>query len=85
MGRYIDDNPPLTVTAEVVKNFVLRHGQDRMARWVDDLTEAPRRLSQQLRDAREANAALRERLHKYEKPAAESVPRNYRSGPMSDG
>ena len=85
MGRYIDDDQPLTVTHDVVKDFLLRYGQDRMARWIDDQMDSPRRLSQQLRDAREANAALRERLHKYEKPAAESVPRNYRSGPMSDG
>lgn len=80
-----NDQEPLTVTAATVKDFLLRCRQDRMARWLDDQIEMPRRLSQQLKDARAANAALRERLHKYEPPAAEPVPRSYRAGPMSDG
>ena len=83
--RNIDDNQPLTVTAATVQEFLLRHGQDRMARWIDDQMDAPRRLSQQLRDARAANAALRERLQQHEPTAPFSGPRTHRANPMSDG
>lgn len=80
-----NDQEPLTVTAETVREYLLDRGQERMARWLDDQIEMPRRLSRQLKDAREANAALRERLEKYEPRQTESVARSYRAGPMSDG
>lgn len=80
-----NDQEPLTVTAETVREYLLDRGQDRMARWLDDQIEMPRRLSQRLKDARAANAKLRERLEKYEPPAPDRGPRSYRAGPMSDG
>lgn len=80
-----NDQEPLTVTAATVKDFLLRCRQDRMARWLDDQIEMPRRLSQQLEQQRQANDRLRERLHKYEPPAKPSEGRSYRAGPMSDG
>ena len=83
--RDIDDNQPLTVTAEVVKDFLLRYGQDRMARWLDDQLQMPEQLSRRLKEQQSANDKLRERLYKYEPPAEIATARSYRAGPMSDG
>ena len=83
--RDVDDNQPLTVTADVVRNFLLRYGQDRMARWLDDQLQMPEKLAQRLTAQQAANDQLRERLHKYEPPREMPTARSYRSGPMSDG
>lgn len=80
-----NDNQPLSITASVVKDYLLRCGQDRMANWLDSQLEMPRKLSQDLKRQEEANAELRERLRKYEPPAKPSEGRSYRAGPMSDG
>lgn len=80
-----NDDQPLTVTAATVKDFLLRCRQQRMADWLDSQMEMPKKLAQQLQQQRDWNKQLQERLHKYEPPAAEPVPRSYRAGPMSDG
>lgn len=80
-----DDNQPLSITASVVKDYLLRGGQERMANWLDSQMEMPRKLSQDLKRQQEVNAELRERLYQYEPPVKRSEGRSYRSGPMSDG
>lgn len=80
-----NDNQPLSITASVVKDYLLRCGQQRMANWLDSQMEMPRNLSQALKRLEAANAELRERLYQYEPPAKQSEGRSYRSGPMSDG
>ena len=83
--RDLDDNQPLTVTADVVKDFLLRYGQDRMARWLDDQLQMPEQLSRRLKEQQSANDKLRERLYKHEPPREIQTARSYRAGPMSDG
>lgn len=80
-----NDNQPLSITASVVKDYLLRCGQERMANWLDSQMEMPRKLSQDLKRQIEVNAELRQRLHQYEPPVKPSEGRSYRAGPMSDG
>lgn len=80
-----NDNQPLSITASVVKDYLLRCGQQRMANWLDSQMEMPRKLSLDLKRQQELNAELRERLYQYEPPSKPSEGRSYRAGPMSDG